>query len=92
MEINSVITLEDDLVCDLLDKVEYNNENFFLAEILEDEKPTGKYAILKETKENEDYYMEKVTDANLLLEVLKLYTEKFAKLVGNITVEELLDQ
>ena len=91
MEINSVITLEDGLIVELLDKVEYQNSNFFLAETLINEIPSGEYNILKEIKENDEYYMEKETSDEVLVEVLKLFTEKLGKLVGQVSMEEILD-
>lgn len=91
MEENSLIILEDGKRCELLSKVTYNNVNYFLAEqVNENDKPIENYAILKETKENNDYYVEKEENKEILLEVLQLITQKFAKVVGDLKVEDLL--
>ena len=50
----------------------------------------GKYAILKEIKENNEYYVVKEERAEVLLEVLKLLTKEFADNVDSLKVEDLI--
>ena len=83
MEENTIITLDDNSKWELLCKVEYEAQNYFLAQSNET------YEILKETKENNEIYVEKETDENTLLEVFKLLTKEFAHLITNLTFEDL---
>ncbi len=83
MEENTIITLDDNSKWELLCKVEYETQNYFLAQNNET------YEILKETKENNEIYVEKETDENTLLEVFKLLTKEFAHLITNLTFEDL---
>ena len=56
MEENTIITLDDNSKWELLCKVEYEAQNYFLAQSNET------YEILKETKENNEiYYFDRVT-------------------------------
>ena len=49
MTVDSVITLENDVNCLLLEKVNYENDNYFLAVVLTiDEEPSNNYVIFKE--------------------------------------------
>ena len=90
MEIDSVIVLEDGEKCELLDKVTYQENDYFLAETLDNEsQPTENYSIIKASKENNEFYIEKEEDEKVLVEVLKLFTKNFAELIANIKEEDL---
>ena len=46
MTVDSVITLDNDVNCLLLEKVTHENENYFLSVVLnEDEEPSDEYVI-----------------------------------------------
>ena len=78
MIVDSVITLENDVNCLLLEKVTYNNDNYFLSVVLnEEEEPSDEYVIFKE----------KVEDGELLAVLIKEFTNSVAKLVQNLPEE-----
>ena len=88
MKVDSVITLNNDLNCLLLDKVTYNENNYFMAVVLnEEEEPSDEYVIFKEIIENDSKYVEKVEDENILIELIKLFTKSFDNMVNNLPEE-----
>lgn len=88
MTVDSVITLDNDVNCLLLEKVNYENDNYFLSVILnEDEEPSDKYAIFKEIIENNENYVETVEDPNLQASLIELFTTKVGKLVEDLPNE-----
>lgn len=88
MTVDSVITLDNDVNCLLLERVNYENDNYFLSVILnEDEEPSDKYAIFKEINENNENYVETVEDPNLQASLIELFTTKVSKLVENLPNE-----
>ena len=88
MIVDSVITLENDVNCLLLEKVTYNNDNYFLSVVLnEEEEPSDEYVIFKEINEDVQGFVEKVEDGELLTELIKEFTNSVAKLVQNLPEE-----
>ena len=66
MTVDSVITLDNDVNCLLLEKVNFETDNYFLSVVLnEDEEPSDEYVIFKEIIENNENYVEAVADPNL---------------------------
>lgn len=85
MVVDSVITLENDVNCLLLEKVTYQNDNYFLSVVLnEDEEPSDEYVIFKEINENGEGFVEKVEDANLLAILTKEFTNSVTKFVDSL--------
>lgn len=85
MKVDSVITLENDVNCLLLEKVEYENNNYFMAVVLnEEEEPSDEYVIFKEIIENNENYVEKVEDAELFSSLIQLFTTKIDKFVDSL--------
>ena len=85
MKVDSVITLDNDISCLLLEKVPYENEYYFLSVILtDDNEPSDEYVVFKEILEGEEKYVEKVEDQYLLAELLKLFTQSFNKMVDEL--------
>ena len=85
MTVDSVITLDNDVNCLLLEKVTHENENYFLSVVLnEDEEPSDEYVIFKEIIEDN---VEAVADANLQTELIKLFTNEVGKLVESLPDE-----
>lgn len=88
MNIDSVITLENNVNCLLLEKVEYQNKNYFMSVLLnEEEEPSDEYVVFEEERENDDIFVVKIEDAELLTELLKLFTTKANNLVANLPEE-----
>lgn len=88
MTVDSVITLDNDVNCLLLEKVTHENENYFLSVVLnEDEEPSDEYVIFKEIIEDNKNYVEAVADANLQAELIKLFTNEVGKLVESLPDE-----
>ena len=55
MTVDSVITLDNDVNCLLLEKVNFETDNYFLSVVLnEDEEPSDEYVIFKEIIENNE--------------------------------------
>ncbi len=85
MIVDSVITLENDVNCLLLEKVEYENNNYFMAVVLnEEEEPSDEYVIFKEIIENNENYVEKVEDAELFSSLIQLFTTKIDEFVDSL--------
>ena len=85
MKVDSVITLENDVNCLLLEKVEYENNNYFMAVVLnEEEEPSDEYVIFKEIIENNENYDEKVEDAELFSSLIQLFTTKIDEFVDSL--------
>lgn len=88
MIVDSVITLENDVNCLLLEKVTYNNDNYFLSVVLnEEEEPSDEYVVFKEINEDGQSFVEKVEDGALLAELVNLFTNNVAKLVQELPEE-----
>ena len=85
MKVDTVITLDNDVNCLLLEKANYNMDNYFLAVVLdESEEPSDEYCVLKEIIENNESYVMKVVDENVLAELVKLFTKSFGEKVSNL--------
>ena len=85
MKVNSVITLDDKFKCLLLDKTNFENSNYYLAVALdENNQPIEDYAVLKESIENNEIYVEKEEDTNVLSQLLVTFTKNFNRLVDEL--------
>lgn len=88
MSIDSVITLENDVNCLLLEKVNYENNNYFLSVVLnQDEEPSDEYVIFKEILEDNETFVEKVVDPELTTYLLKEFSTDVKKFVDNLPDE-----
>ncbi len=88
MVVDSVITLENDVNCLLLEKVIFENNNYFLSVVLnEDEEPSEEYVIFKEIVENDESFVEKVEDENLLKSLLEKFSSNVENFVDNLPDE-----
>lgn len=84
MSTNSVITLDNDKNYLLLEKVEFESRNFFMAVYLnEEEEPTDEYMIFEEILEDNEKYVEEVEDERILSNLLELFTNKAKDFVDN---------
>ena len=88
MIVDSVITLENDVNCLLLEKVTHNSDNYFLSVVLNDEEePSDEYVIFKEITEDGQSFVEKVEQGDLLAELVQKFTNNVATLVENLPEE-----
>ncbi len=87
MNVDSVITLEDDKKWELLEKINYQDETYFLANQVD----TKDYAILKEIKDNDEFYVTKVDNKEELLEILKIMAQNFGEELKNKKIEDFID-
>lgn len=88
MKVDSVITLENNVNCLLLDKAVYENNNYFLAVVLdENEEPTDDNVVLKEIVEDGEFYVEREGNEEILGELIKMFTKSFNKFVANMPDE-----
>ena len=77
MKVDTVITLENDVNCLLLEEATLANENYFLAVVLnDDEEPSDEYVILKEHIENDEQYVIRIADEETLGKLVNLFTIK----------------
>lgn len=85
MNVDTVITLNNNINCLLLEKANYNDENYFLAVVLDDnEEPSDEYVVLKEIVEDEQNYVMRIVDESILAELIKLFTKSFGEKVQNL--------
>lgn len=84
MKIDTVITLDNDINCLLLEKVAYKNDNYFMSVVLnEEEELTEEYVVFKEIIEKNETYVEKVEEPSLLGDLLKLFKIKVNEFVAD---------
>ena len=89
MEKDTIITLEDNEKFLLLDKVELENANYFLAlKLTEDEQPTKQYEIFEEEIEDGDSYMSIVEDKNIKEALMVNFTLNYEEYIENYQEEE----
>ena len=89
MEKDTIITLEDNEKFLLLDKVELENANYFLAlKLTEDEQPTKQYEIFKEEIEDGNSYMSIVEDKNIKEALMVNFTLNYEEYIENYQEEE----
>ena len=85
MKVDTVITLENNINCLLLEKATIENENYILAVVLnETEEPSDDYVVLKEKLDNDKQYVIKVEDANTLAKLVNLFTISLSNSVYGI--------
>ncbi len=85
MKVDTVITLDNDVNCLLLEKATYNDDNYFLSVVLDDnEEPSDEYIVLKEIIENNEGYVMRIVDETTLVELIKLFTKSFGDKVQNL--------
>ena len=89
MEKDTIITLEDNEKYVLLDKVELENANYFLAlQLTEDEQPTRHYEIFEEEIEDGESYMDIVEDQTLKETLMVNFTLNYEEYIENYKGEE----
>ena len=92
MKVDSVITLSNNVSCILLDKAVHDNENYFLATVLDKDGEPGDFScVLKEIVENGETYVEREVDEKILTEVAKLFTKSFNKAVSELS-DDVIDE
>ena len=75
MNIDDIITLEDNVEYMVLDIVEFNHERYlFCVEIDCEEMPKQEYKYLKEVIEDGTLYTEEVEDPNILETIISMFT------------------
>lgn len=88
MKVDSVITLENDVNCLLLEQVRYEENNYFSAVVLnEEEEPTEEFVVFKEIVEDGENYVEKVEDSNVLAELTNLFTNSLKSKINSLPDE-----
>ena len=75
MEIEDIITLEQDIEYLILDKVELDNNNYLYAVLIDsEENPLDEYVYLKEINENNEMYVEEVVNEEIKDKLSKMFT------------------
>ena len=78
MDINTIITLEDNLKYVLLDKITKNKKKYFFAIKLDEvDNPTTEYEIFELEKNNKDTYMNIVEDIELRDNIFLEFTNNY---------------
>lgn len=89
MEKDTIITLEDNEKFVLLDKVETEDANFFLAlKLTADEEPTKEYEIFEEEVEDGESYMSIVDDPTLKEALMVNFTLNYEEYAENYKGED----
>lgn len=89
MDKDTIITLEDNEKFVLLDKVELENANYFLAlKLTDDEQPTKDYEIFEEEVEDGESYMTIVEDQTLKDALMVNFTLNYQEYVENYQEED----
>lgn len=78
IKVNSIITLSNDDQYMVLNEANYKNERYFLVMGIDNNKEiiSSKVAIFKEEKENENIFVEKVTDSKLIIDLTKILKDQ----------------
>ena len=78
LEVNKVARLNNDEKYIILNELNYEGSYYYLTMglISDNEFDSSKVIILKESKDGNGYFVEKVTDNNLLYEITKKYKEQ----------------
>lgn len=85
MMINDVIVLDDNKKYLLLDKTDYENYPYYYAVLLDDqEKPTEKYSFVKEITENNETFVEEVTDNAIRSSLLVIFMNNLGLDIDNM--------
>lgn len=88
MKVDSVITLENNVNCLLLEQATLENNNYFSAVVLnEEEEPTEEFVVFKEIIEDGENYVEKVEDPNLLAKLLEMFTNSLKGRINDLPEE-----
>lgn len=89
MKVDTVITLENNVNCLLLDKATYNGINYFLAVVLDEKnEPTDDNVVFKEIVEGPDTYVEREGNEEILKELMAMFTKSFNKMVSELPEED----
>ena len=74
MNVDEIITLDDNKSYLLLLCSDIKEDDFYLAVLLdENENPTTDYVVLKEIEDGDDLYYQEINDASLLADLLEDY-------------------
>lgn len=85
MNVDNVITLNDDINCLLLDKANFQGNIYFLAVVLdENEEPTDDTVVLKEIDKPDGTYVLKEDNDFILSQVLGMFTKSLNSFVNNM--------
>lgn len=90
MEKDTIITLDNNVEYILLDEVEENNKKYFLAVQYssKDNKTSNNYKLFEEINDNNEFYLEEVSDEKIKQVLLALFTVNYSELVDEIIKEE----
>ncbi|MBO4601040.1 MAG: DUF1292 domain-containing protein [Bacilli bacterium] len=78
LEVNKIARLNNDEKYIILNELDYDGNKYYLTMglISDNEYDSSKVIILKETKDGNGYYVEKVIDKDLLYELTKQFKEQ----------------
>jgi len=78
MNIEDIITLEDNKDYMILDIIDFNKDKYiYFVGIDKDDNPTSEYIYLKVVEENGGYYTEEVQDDNVLKAIVTIFTNNY---------------
>lgn len=85
IDVDSVITLDNNLNYLILDKTSLNNEKYYLSvRVDENEEPLEENLILKEINEQGKKYVVEEKDESILKELLVIFTKSFNRSIVNL--------
>lgn len=89
MEVDTIITLDNELEYALLERLEYNNKvYFFAAGIDKEENSTGEYIFIEEIKQDGKLKVQLVTDEELLTRLSTIVTKEYYTAAEEIESQE----
>ena len=77
MNVDEIITLDDNKEYILLSKTVHNNDKYFLAVEAVKDKPTNNYVIFKEINENGEFFVEEIVDKTLIDTLVDIFEQLY---------------
>ena len=88
MKVASVITLDDDINCLVLDEAVFEGNKYYSVVVLDEtEEPTDDYVVLKEIIEGNERYVEREGDERILAELVNIFSKSFNDSIAELPEE-----
>lgn len=90
MEKDSLITLDDNTEYALIDETTLDNKKYFFAIKVDNttKEPTDEYEIFIEEKDNNDIYMDIITDDTLKESLMVEFTNNYMNMIKDLKEDE----
>ena len=86
MDVDTIITLDNDREYALLEKLDLDGKTYFFAVGIDDnEEPTGEYIFIEQTIKKNKAFIQKVIEKKLLTKLSTIVTKEFFESVEDLT-------